>query len=122
MFKLPNNVNLKLTASAPAPARARAHPRGRIVHSCVSSSVNERRDMFEKSRSNDIKKIHDQLVTISKSEVDFAKKMIKEIVPEESIEKLRNIFVPARGVAKKVTVESVENFEGHVSSDYFKDM
>uniref|UniRef100_A0A6C0KWH4 Uncharacterized protein n=1 Tax=viral metagenome TaxID=1070528 RepID=A0A6C0KWH4_9ZZZZ len=54
----------------------------------------ERRDVFELTRKTDLKKLHDQLIVISKDEIKFTKNVLDEIVPQDAIDKIKNIFIP----------------------------
>lgn len=55
--------------------------------------IDERRAIFEKTRKTNLKELHNKLVIISKEEMKLTKEVFNEIVPQDTIDKLRNLFV-----------------------------
>lgn len=56
------------------------------------TELNERRDRLEKARIAKIKKIHDQIVVMTREEVDFVKSLAKDAVPEDALQRFRDMF------------------------------
>jgi len=76
------------------PQRQKSYKTATLCSEDFKKKIDERRAIFEKTRKTDLKKLHNQLVIISKEEMKFTKEVFNEIVPPDGIDKLRNLFVP----------------------------